>query len=93
MYDEIRSTYEGPLSLSKDLMVWNVTDQGIRVRDVVAQEAVWPAKPPTKPIPPTGKREVLPSWLIDGIQPMEDIIKAYYERQGVAEFYEKQILK
>ncbi len=31
--------------------------------------------------------------LIDGIQPMEDIIKAYYERQGVAEFYEKQIPK
>ena len=93
MYDEIRSTYDGPLSLSKDLMVWNVTDQGIKVRDVVAQEAVWPAKPPTKPIPPTGKREELPSWLVDGIQPMEEVIKAYYERQGVSEFYEKQIPK
>ncbi len=92
MYDEIRSTYSGPLSLAKDLMVWNVTDEGVTVRDVVAQEAVWPAVSPYgSASPDAADREELPPWLVDGIQPMEDVIKGYYERQGVAEFYEQQI--
>ena len=91
MYDEIRSTYDGPLSLAKDLMVWNVTDEAVTVRDVVAQESVWPAAPPTEPIPPTGDREELPPWLVDGILEMEDVIKAYYERQGVGDLYEQQV--
>ena len=30
-------------------------------------------------------------WLIDGILEMEDVIKAYYERQGVGDLYEQQI--
>jgi ribonuclease Z len=93
MYDEIRKTYDGPLSLAKDLMVWNVTDEGVKVRDVVAQEAVWPAKSPYGTVPPTGDREELPPWLIDGILEMEDVIKAYYERQGVGDLCEPQIPK
>jgi hypothetical protein len=66
-------------------------DDEIKVRDVVAQEAVWPAPPPTPPIPPQGDREELPPWLVDGILEMEDVIKAYYERQGVGDLYEQQI--
>ena len=94
MYDEIRTTYDGPLSLAKDLMAWNVTDEGVKVRDVVAQEAVWPAASPYGSAPPdSADREELPPWLVDGIQPMEDVIKGYYERQGVAELYEQQIPK
>jgi predicted RNA-binding protein len=34
--DRHNLTYDGPLSLAKDLMVWNVTDEGVKVRDVVA---------------------------------------------------------
>jgi hypothetical protein len=30
---------------------------------------------------------------VEGIQPMEDVMKAYYERQGVSEFYEQQLPK
>ncbi len=37
MYDEIRTTYNGPLSFDKDLMVWKLTDGKIKVRDVVVQ--------------------------------------------------------
>ncbi|MBW2162208.1 MAG: MBL fold metallo-hydrolase [Deltaproteobacteria bacterium] len=93
MYDEIRSTYDGPLTLAKDLLVWNVTDDEIKVREVVAQEAVWPAKSPYGTVPPTGDREELPPWLVDGILEMEDTIKAYYERQGVGDLYEEQVPK
>jgi len=44
-------------------------------------------------VPPSDEREELPPWLVDGILPMEDIIKAYYERQGVGDLYEQQIPK
>jgi ribonuclease Z len=93
MYNEIRSTYDGPLTLAKDLLVWNVTDEEIKVREVVAQEAVWPAKSPYGTVPPTAEREELPPWLVDGILEMEDVIKGYYERQGVGDLYEEQVPK
>ena len=32
VYEGIRSTYDGPLSMATDLMVWNVTKENIRVR-------------------------------------------------------------
>ncbi|MCK5101547.1 MAG: MBL fold metallo-hydrolase, partial [Cyclobacteriaceae bacterium] len=39
--DEIRSTYDGPLTMAQDMMVWNVTKDDIKVREIVFQESVW----------------------------------------------------
>ena len=91
MYDEIRTTYDGPITLAKDLLVWNVTDDEVKVREVIAQEAVWPAVSPFGTVPPTGDREELPPWLVEGIFEMEDVVKPYYERQGVGDLYEEQV--
>jgi ribonuclease Z len=50
--DRIRTTYDGPLSLAEDFMVWNVTKDDIWVRMAVVEEATWApplvgeAKPP-----------------------------------------------
>jgi ribonuclease Z len=38
----IRSTYDGPLSLADDYLVWNVTKKDITVREVVVNENAWP---------------------------------------------------
>ncbi len=38
----IRSTYDGPLSLADDYMVWNVTQDDIRVREAHVNPNVWP---------------------------------------------------
>jgi ribonuclease Z len=38
----IRSTYDGPLSMANDYMVWNVTKDEIRVREVHFNPDVWP---------------------------------------------------
>ena len=52
VYDRIRKTYDGPLSLAEDFMVWNVTKDDIRVRMAVVEEHTWapplasPAEPP-----------------------------------------------
>lgn len=34
----VRTTYDGPLTLTDDLLVWNVTKDSIRVREVVVNE-------------------------------------------------------
>jgi ribonuclease Z len=39
--DGIRNTYDGPLSLAEDFMVWNITKDDIRVRMAVVEEATW----------------------------------------------------
>jgi ribonuclease Z len=53
VYDRIRKTYDGPLSLAEDYMVWNVTKDGIRVRMAEVDDHTWapplaaPAKAPS----------------------------------------------
>lgn len=53
VHDRIRKTYDGPLSLAEDFMVWNVTKDEIRVRLAATEEATWapplagPAQPPS----------------------------------------------
>lgn len=52
VYDGVRSTYDGPLSLAKDYMVWNITKEDIRIRMAHPEHATWapqlaaPAEPP-----------------------------------------------
>ena len=41
VYERIRTTYDGPLSLAEDFMVWNVTKEDIRVRMGVADDHTW----------------------------------------------------
>jgi ribonuclease Z len=48
VYDRIRKTYDGPLSLAEDFMVWNVTKDDIRVRMAVTEERTW-APPLARP--------------------------------------------
>jgi ribonuclease Z len=44
VYDEIRSTYDGPLVLGRDGLVLNVTADDIRVRKVVANDDTYPER-------------------------------------------------
>ena len=41
---EVRTTYAGPLTLAKDMMVWNVTADDLRVRRVVFPQDAWPVR-------------------------------------------------
>jgi ribonuclease Z len=53
VFERIRKTYDGPLSLAEDFMVWNVTQDDVRVRMAVVEEHTWspplasPAAPPS----------------------------------------------
>ena len=52
VYDDIRKTYDGPLDLALDFMVWNVTREGIRTRMGVPNEESFPAPPQRQKQPP-----------------------------------------
>ena len=50
--ERIRSTYDGPLSLAEDFMVWNITKDEIRVRLAATEEHTWVPPLSEPPIPP-----------------------------------------
>ena len=64
-YDSIRSTYDGPLSIASDLMVWNITKDTIRERMAVVTRNAWAVKGTTRQPPPQP----------GGADPMTDFIK------------------
>jgi len=41
LYDAIRETYDGPLSMAADNMVWNITPDGVKERMAVITEEAW----------------------------------------------------
>ena len=53
VYERIRKTYDGPLSLAEDFMVWNVTKDEIRTRMAVVEEHTWAPPLASATIPPS----------------------------------------
>lgn len=52
VYEQIRETYDGPLTLATDMLVFNVTKDDIQVREAIVNPSTWPApatKPPGRP--------------------------------------------
>jgi len=77
--DRIRSTYDGPLSLAQDFMVWNVTEEEITVRMAVVSEEVWPPPASEKPQPPDPSRRIPFSDMIaDGKLDVIDVLQPIY---------------
>ncbi len=80
IYSRIRTTYDGPLSLAVDYMVWNVTKEDIRVRKMGLMEDVWPPQPATKVQPPDPSIRILKSAFIDGGKlDVTDVINPIYD--------------
>jgi len=64
---EIRKTYDGPLTLADDLLVWSVNTDSIRVRRVIGTDEAWPAIPPHPAGPPDpSERTEQSDWLKAG---------------------------
>jgi ribonuclease Z len=79
---DIRKTYDGPLALAVDYMVFNVTKEEIRTRMAVVDEDIWP-QPSTIPlVPPDPKltRTELSDLMLGGrIVHKEELEKLYSE--------------
>jgi ribonuclease Z len=68
MLEGIRETYDGPLTIATDLMVWNVTKDAISLREAVFADRVTP--PPTteayKKAPRSGEAK-MSKFIMDGV--------------------------
>jgi ribonuclease Z len=68
MLEGIRKTYDGPLTIANDLMVWNVTKDAITMREAVFPDRVTP--PPTteayKKAPRSGEAK-MSKYVMDGV--------------------------
>ena len=75
---EIRSTYSGPLTLAKDMLVWNVTKDDITVREIVFQESVW--SPPLVNYVEVDRTimETESEWNLSGTLDVKDVIDETY---------------
>jgi ribonuclease Z len=51
VYEGVRETYDGPLSLATDLMVWNINRDGVKERMAVVTEEAWSVPSDAKPMP------------------------------------------
>jgi len=96
VYSRIRKTYDGPLSLAEDFMVWNVTKDDIRVRMAATEEHTW-APPTTRPAQaPTkndraifAKNKGLPpeaigfsDFIANGKWNVDDVLQPIYQEAG-----------
>jgi ribonuclease Z len=63
----IRTTYDGPLTIADDMLVWNIDEERIRVRQAVGTDEAWPAAPPVPAGPPDPSQKTEASdWLEAG---------------------------
>jgi ribonuclease Z len=63
----IRQSYDGPLTLADDLLVWNITTDEIITRRVIGTDEPLPASPPSPAGPPDrSERTELSDWLEAG---------------------------
>ena len=78
--DRVRKTYDGPLSLAVDYMVWNVTKDAIRTRMAAKDEEVWPSPPIREKIAPDFRDAVpISEFTLSGREPYPEVVKPIYD--------------
>ena len=78
---EIRKTYDGPVELAVDYMVFNVTKKDIKVRMTAYSEDIWPLPSITKKLSADPKKRVgFSDYILGGRVVYKDVIKFYYDQ-------------
>jgi len=87
MLQKIRKTYDGPLSLATDFMVWNVTKEGIRTRMAVPSRETYMPPPQRPRMSSIGELWDFDPVTVNGPEPetvkvTNEVIKAFNEKYG-----------
>ena len=86
----VRQTYDGPLTMAKDNLVWNITKDGTRVRTSVTNDEAWSVQGPIPPQPPDHTvPDQLTKWVLDHRWNAIDAVQG----DMIAEFKKKYDLK
>ena len=77
--EQVRRTYDGPLAMAQDYMVFNVTKDDIRIRMAAVDTEIWPSLSTraTKRNPPEGT--LFSEFISSGMEMMPELIKSIYE--------------
>jgi len=69
MLEGIRKTYDGPLTIANDLMVWNVTKDTFSLRKVILPDRVTPPSTSEayKKAPRSGEMAKISEHIMDGV--------------------------
>ncbi|MFB3076600.1 MAG: guanitoxin biosynthesis MBL fold metallo-hydrolase GntH [Lysobacterales bacterium] len=101
LYDNIRETYDGPLSMAADMMVWNITKDKVTERMAVSTEEAWAVPGPTRQPPPVkGQPPVFSKFILqgrwdEGAQPAQKkMLDEFSEKYGLQDQdWRKQMMK
>jgi ribonuclease Z len=77
----VRETYDGPLALASDYMVFNVTKDDIRVRNSSIDDEVWPSPPQKKKIAPdTGSAIAFSPFTVSGALALPEVVGPIFDQ-------------
>ncbi len=101
LFENIRETYDGPLSMATDRMVWNITKDKITERMAVMTDDAWPVPsgarlpPPSKGRPPVFSKYILQGRWDEGVQPVQKkMLDAFMEKYHLQDQdWRKQMMK
>ncbi len=101
LYDNVRETYTGPLSMATDLMVWNITKDKITERMAVATDEAWAVPgegmqpPPEKGRPSEYTPFILEGRWDEGVQPVQkEMLDKHMEKYNLQDQdWRKQMMK
>ena len=81
VYEEVRQTYYGPLSLAVDYMVYNVTKEDIRIRMSAIDEDIWPEPATRAKLPPDASLQIgFTDYIKGGRVNYSEVVKEYFDK-------------
>ena len=88
IYEAIRETYDGPLSMAADLMVWNVTKDEVVERMAVATHEAWSVpgtakQPPRDPSLPPVMTDYIQEGRVNVDDANERMVREFSEKNGL----------
>jgi ribonuclease Z len=87
--EAVKETYDGPLTMAEDMLVWNITKKDIEVRSIVSPEEAWSVRGPTAPPPPDRTvPDQLTKQMLDGRWNVDDV-----QKDMIQEFKKKYDMK
>jgi ribonuclease Z len=90
VYDGIRETYDGPVSMADDMMMWNITKSKITERMAVSTDDAWDVPGPGKALPPDRSiKSEYTKFILDGKFDTSDVdatwLKPFMKKYGLTE--------
>ncbi len=101
LYENIRETYDGPLSMTTDLMVWNITKAKITERMAVITDDAWAVSSGKRqPPPPKARPQTFSKYILEGrvdrlVQPVQKkMLDEFMEKYNLQDQdWRKQMMK